>query len=136
MKILSLLLLTFTAATFTACSQSGVAARQQAISSAQRNPTRHELVERIEQLIADYNAGSVNIDEYLRRLIELSKTLTEEEKRAVREGLTEEDFIGLGVGHAPEVVCPAAVRRLKGLPHVTQDVVVSQESGDRHDLAG
>ena len=37
MKILSLLLLTFTAATFTACSQSGVAARQQAISSAQGN---------------------------------------------------------------------------------------------------
>lgn len=66
--------------------------RQQAISSAQRNPTRHELVERIEQLIADYNAGSVNIDEYLHRLIELSKTLTEEDKRAAREGLTEEEL--------------------------------------------
>ena len=66
--------------------------RQQAISSAQRNPTRHELVERIEQLIADYNAGSVNIDEYLHRLIELSKTLTEEEERAVREGMTEEEL--------------------------------------------
>ncbi len=46
--------------------------RQQAIGAAPRNPTRYELVERIEQLIADYNAGSVNIDEYLRRLIELS----------------------------------------------------------------
>jgi len=66
--------------------------RQQAISSAQRNPTRHELVERIEQLIADYNAGSVNIDEYLHRLIELSKTLAEEEERAVREGMTEEEL--------------------------------------------
>ncbi len=41
-----------------------------------RNPTRYDLVERIEQLIADYNAGSLNIDEYLRRLIELSQTLT------------------------------------------------------------
>lgn len=66
--------------------------RQQAIASAQRNPTRHELVERIEQLIADYNAGSVNIDEYLRRLIALSKTLTSEEERAVREGMTEEEL--------------------------------------------
>jgi len=66
--------------------------RQQAISSAQRNPTRHELVERIEQLIADYNAGSLNIDEYLRQLIELSKTLTQEEGRAVREGMTEEEL--------------------------------------------
>ncbi|WP_287002126.1 MULTISPECIES: type I restriction endonuclease subunit R [Gordonia] len=66
--------------------------RQQAVSAALRNPTRYELVERIEQLIADYNAGSVNIDEYLRRLIELSKTLTAEEERAVREGMTEEEL--------------------------------------------
>lgn len=66
--------------------------RIQAIVAAQRNPTRYELVERIEQLIADYNAGSVNIDEYLRRLIELSKTLTDEEQRAVREGMTEEEL--------------------------------------------
>ena len=66
--------------------------RQQAIGAAMRNPTRYELVERIEQLIEDYNAGSVNIDEYLRRLIELSKTLTAEEERAVREGMTEEEL--------------------------------------------
>ncbi|WP_457207198.1 type I restriction endonuclease subunit R [Nocardioides sp. P5_C9_2] len=66
--------------------------RQQAISAAVRNPTRYELVERIEQLIDDYNAGSVNIDEYLRRLIELSQTLTEEEERSAREGLTEEEL--------------------------------------------
>jgi len=66
--------------------------RQQAVGAATRNPTRYELVERIEQLIEDYNAGSVNIDEYLRRLIELSQTLTEEEDRAVREGMTEEEL--------------------------------------------
>ena len=66
--------------------------RQQAIGAALRNPTRYELVERIEELIADYNAGSVNIDEYLRRLIALSQTLTEEEGRAVREGMTEEEL--------------------------------------------
>ena len=65
---------------------------QQAIGAGQRNPTRYELVERIEQLISDYNAGSVNIDEYLRRLIELSKTLTAEEERSVREGMTEEEL--------------------------------------------
>jgi len=66
--------------------------RQQAINAAVRNPTRYELVERIEQLIDDYNAGSVNIDEYLRRLIELSQTLTQEEERSAREGLTEEEL--------------------------------------------
>lgn len=66
--------------------------KQQAIGAALRNPTRYELVERIERLIEDYNAGSVNIDEYLRRLIELSKTLTAEEERAVREDMTEEEL--------------------------------------------
>ncbi|MCW2749347.1 MAG: box helicase [Aeromicrobium sp.] len=66
--------------------------KSRATAAARRNPTRYDLVERIEALIADYNAGSVNIDEYLRRLIELSKTLTEEEQRAVREGLTEEEL--------------------------------------------
>lgn len=66
--------------------------RQQAIASAMRNPTRYELVERIEQLIDDYNAGSLNIDEYLRSLIELSKTLTVEEERAAREGMSDEQL--------------------------------------------
>lgn len=66
--------------------------RQQAIGAATRNPTRYELLERIEQLISEYNAGSVNIDEYLRRLIELSQTLTEEEERSAREGMTEEEL--------------------------------------------
>jgi len=66
--------------------------KSRAVAAARRNPTRYDLVERIEALIADYNAGSVNIDEYLRRLIELSKTLTDEEQRAVREGLTEEEL--------------------------------------------
>lgn len=66
--------------------------RQQAIGAATRNPTRYELVERIQQLISEYNAGSVNIDEYLRRLIELSQDLTHEEERSAREGLTEEEL--------------------------------------------
>ena len=66
--------------------------KQRAVADATRNPTRYELVDRIEELIAEYNAGSVNIDEYLRRLIELSKTLSEEEQRAVAEGLTEEEL--------------------------------------------
>jgi type I restriction enzyme, R subunit len=70
----------------------GALLRRRAVSAAQRNPTRHELVERIEQLIADYNAGSLNIDEYLRRLIALSRDLSEEEARAATVDLTEEEL--------------------------------------------
>lgn len=66
--------------------------KQRAVDAARRNPTRAELVERIEQLIDDYNAGSVNIDEYLRRLIELSNTLSEDEQQAARKGMTEEQL--------------------------------------------
>ena len=76
--------------------------KQRAIGAAARNPTRHDLVERIEELIADYNAGSLNIDEYLRRLIEL--TLTTEEQRAVSEGLTEEELAIFDLLTKPEPV--------------------------------
>ena len=57
-----------------------------------RNPTRQELVERIENLVAEYNAGSINADEYLRRLRDLTATLTAEEHRAVAEQMTEEEL--------------------------------------------
>ena len=66
--------------------------KQHAVSAARRNPTRHELVVRIEELIAEYNRGSVNIDEYLRRLITLSQGLSDEERRAVTEGMSEEEL--------------------------------------------
>lgn len=66
--------------------------KQRAVEAARRNPTRAELVERIEQLIDEYNAGSVNIDEYLRRLISISRTLSADEEQAAREGLTEEQL--------------------------------------------
>src|SRR5262249_21521924 len=36
--------------------------RDRTVNAARRNPTRHELVARIEALIAEYNAGSLNID--------------------------------------------------------------------------
>jgi type I restriction enzyme R subunit len=86
--------------------------KQHAVAAATRNPTRYDLVQRIEELIADYNAGSVNIDEYLRRLIELSKTLTDEEERAVAEGLTEEELAVFDLLTRPEPTLTDAERDL------------------------
>ena len=82
--------------------------KQRAVGAAARNPTRYDLVDRIEELIAAYNAGSLNIDEYLRRLIELSKTLTAEEQRAVSEGLTEEELAIFDLLTKPEPVLDPA----------------------------
>jgi len=78
--------------------------KQRAIGVATRNPTRYDLVERIEELIAEYNAGSLNIDEYLRRLVELSRSLTDEEQRAVVEGLSEEELAIFDLLTKPEPV--------------------------------
>ena len=65
---------------------------QRVEGAARRNPTRLTLVEALRRLIDAYNAGSLNVDEMLRRLQALSRQLSEEEQRTVREGLTEPEL--------------------------------------------
>jgi type I restriction enzyme R subunit len=60
--------------------------------AARRNPVRVDLVERLRALIEEYNAGSLNVDEMLRRLQALSLQLSDEEQRTVREGLSEPEL--------------------------------------------
>jgi type I restriction enzyme R subunit len=54
------------------------------------NPVRIDLVERFEKLVADYNAGSMNTEAFFQELLAFGKTLTQEEARALSEGLSEE----------------------------------------------
>jgi type I restriction enzyme R subunit len=61
-------------------------------ASARRNPVRLDLVAKLRDLIAEYNAGSLNVDEMLRRLQALSRDLSHEEERAVREDLSEPEL--------------------------------------------
>jgi type I restriction enzyme R subunit len=61
-------------------------------AAAERNPSRRNLVEELRRLIDDYNAGSFNVDEMLRRLQALSRQLSEEEQRTAREGLSESEL--------------------------------------------
>ncbi len=86
--------------------------KQRAVTAARRNPTRHELVERIEELIAEYNAGSLNIDEYLRRLIVLSQDLSAEERRAVVEDMSEEELAIFDLLTSPSPVLTDADREV------------------------
>ena len=81
-----------------------------AVSAATRNPTRFDLVDRIEDLIASYNAGSLNIDEYLRRLIVLSHDLSTEERRTVVEDMTEEELAIFDLLTKPDPVLDDAER--------------------------
>jgi type I restriction enzyme R subunit len=54
--------------------------------------SRIGLLERLQKLIDDYNAGSLNVEEIFRQLLELTRKLHEEEKRGIRENLSEEEL--------------------------------------------
>lgn len=56
------------------------------------NPTRQHLVERLEKLVADYNAGSVDAEQFFEALKAFIGEMDEEEQRAVREELSEEEL--------------------------------------------
>ena len=56
------------------------------------NPTRSEWVDRLQQLIDDYNAGSVNVEAFFSQLVEFARDLNEEERRSLAEGLDEEQL--------------------------------------------
>lgn len=56
------------------------------------NPTRVDLHERFQRLLDQYNEGSLNVQQYFDELVKLSRSLTEEEARAVSAGLTEEQL--------------------------------------------
>jgi len=56
------------------------------------NRTRADYLEKFEALIEAYNSGSRNIEEIFRDLLTLTRTLTEEQDRHVREHLKEEEL--------------------------------------------
>ena len=57
------------------------------------NRTRADFAEKFEALIDSYNAGSRSIEELFEELLKLSRSLSEEEERHVREKMTEEELV-------------------------------------------
>jgi len=57
------------------------------------NRTRADFAERFEALIESYNAGSRSIEELFEELLNLSRGLSEEQERHVRENMTEEELV-------------------------------------------
>jgi type I restriction enzyme R subunit len=70
--------------------RAAVAAKVNALASL--NPTRADWVDRFQKLIDEYNAGSLNVEEFFKRLVEFTKGLSDEERRAVGESLDEEQL--------------------------------------------
>ncbi len=56
------------------------------------NRTRMDYLERFQKMIDEYNAGSLNVDEFFQRLLTFAESLNDEEKRSVAEQLSEEEL--------------------------------------------
>jgi type I restriction enzyme R subunit len=61
------------------------------------NRTRADFQEKFADLIESYNNRSRNIEDLFRELVALSKTLTDEQQRHVRENMSEEELVILDI---------------------------------------
>jgi type I restriction enzyme R subunit len=59
---------------------------------AQKNRTRADFMEKLQRLIDEYNAGSMNVETFFQQLVDLARALSVEEQRAVAEQLDEEEL--------------------------------------------
>jgi type I restriction enzyme R subunit len=57
------------------------------------NKTRMDFQEKFEKLIESYNAGSRNIEDLFEELLNLSRNLSAEQERHVRENISEEELV-------------------------------------------
>ncbi len=57
-----------------------------------RNRTRRDFAERLQEIIDNYNAGSNSADADFAELVKFAQELKEEDKRHIREGLTEDEL--------------------------------------------
>jgi len=68
------------------------AIRRKLIDMLQMNRTREDFLKKFQDLIAEYNSGAVGIEILFEKLISFAKDLNEEEKRGIKENLTEEEL--------------------------------------------
>jgi len=56
------------------------------------NKSRTDFAEKLEELIIEYNSGSINVETFYKELIKFTKELKQEDERAIKEQLTEEEL--------------------------------------------
>jgi len=67
------------------------------------NKTRVDYLEKFQRMIEEYNEGAANLEEFFERLLKFARELQEEEKRAVSEGLSEEELAIFDLITKPEM---------------------------------
>lgn len=69
----------------------------------EKNKTRTDYLERFETMIAEYNAGSKNVDLIYKDLVDFAEALSDEQKRHIQENLSEEELALFDILLKPEM---------------------------------
>ena len=91
------------------------------------NRTRIDYLERFQKMIEEYNAGSVNIDEFFQRLMVFAQSLNEEEKRGVAEQLSEEELVLFDILTKPQP--ELSDKEVKQVKKVARDLLEALKKG-------
>lgn len=92
------------------------------------NRSRMDFLARFQQMIDEYNAGAINSEEFLRRLIAFARRLSEEEQRHVAEGLSEEELAVFDLLIRPELdLTPAETKRVKQAARTLLDTLKREQ---------
>lgn len=67
------------------------------------NRTRIDFQEKFQKMIDEYNSGAYNIEVFFEKLIKFARELGEEEQRAIRENISEEELVVFDLLTKPEL---------------------------------
>jgi len=87
------------------------AVAQKLMAMVRLNHTRIDYLERFQTMIDEYNAGSLNAEEFFAQLVAFSKSLNEEEQRGVGEQLNEEELAVFDLLTKPPIAMSASDRQ-------------------------
>jgi type I restriction enzyme R subunit len=90
------------------------------------NRTRMDYLEHFQKMIDEYNAGSLNIDEFFQRLMTFAQSLNEEEKRGVAEQLSEEELALFDILTKPHM--ELSEKEVKQVKKVARDLLATLNS--------
>jgi len=81
-----------------------------------RNKKRARFMERLVSLLQEYNSGAHDVDQLFESLVALAKDLNEEERRAAKENMSEEELAIFDL-LIKENLNPVEVAKIKGAAH-------------------
>ncbi len=94
----------------------GAELEQKIAEMARKNKKRAKFMDRLLTLLQEYNSGAHDIDQLFDSLVELAKDLSVEERRAVKENLSEEELAIFDL-LVKENLNPDEVAKIKGTAH-------------------